>query len=209
MSKFLLKRVKHFVEDKLQLYITRHSKQLPHRIGSGCSIDPRADFVGYTENIQIGNNVRIGQNALISCDDSVSFIYIGDGTILQPYSMVITCTEGKVVIGRSCSVNPFCVLYGLGGLSIGNHVRIATHTVIVPANHIFEDRDTPITKQGLTQKGVVVEDDVWIGAGVKILDGCTVGKGSILGAGTVLTKSIEPYSVVVGVPGRVVRKRGE
>ena len=84
---------------------------------------------------------------------------------------------------------------------------IAAHTTVIPSNHIFASCDLPIREQGLTCKGIVIEDDVWIGTGVKILDGITIGKGSVIGAGTVLTKSIEPYSVVVGVPGRVIRMR--
>ncbi|MGD1911614.1 MAG: acyltransferase [Rivularia sp. (in: cyanobacteria)] len=100
-------------------------------------------------------------------------------------------------------------MFANGDLIIGNWVRIATHVVINPGNHLYDDIDTPIDLQPSTNKGVIIEDDVWIGAGVIILQGCKIGKGSVIGAGTVLTKSVEPYSVVVGVPGRVIKKRGE
>ncbi|MCK7515996.1 MAG: acyltransferase [Desulfobacterales bacterium] len=72
---------------------------------------------------------------------------------------------------------------GDGGLTIGNNVRIAAHTVIIPANHVFDDVNIPIRKQGLSKKGIVIEDDVWIGSGVKILDGVVIGKGCVIGAG--------------------------
>ena len=163
---------------------------------------------GNLSNIHIGNNLTIDNYVTLDCDKDNSFIKIGNNTVIKQFAIIST-HGGHIEIGENCSINPFCVLYGLGGLTIGNYVRIATHTVIVPANHIFDDPNIPITMQGLSKKGVTIEDDVWIGAGVRILDGVTVGKGSVIGAGTVLTKSVSPFSVVVGVPGKVIKKRGE
>lgn len=163
---------------------------------------------GNLSNIHIGNNLTIDNFVSLECDKDNSFIKIGNNTTIKQFSIIST-HGGHIEIGENCSINPFCVLYGLGGLTIGNFVRIAIHTVIVPANHIFDDPNIPITMQGLSKKGVTIEDDVWIGSGVRILDGVTVGKGSVIGAGTVLTESISPFSVVVGVPGRVIKKRGE
>ncbi|MBX9684740.1 MAG: acyltransferase [Hyphomicrobium sp.] len=121
--------------------------------------------------------------------------------------MLMTYSGVRITIGADCTVNPFTVLYGHGGLTIGNFVRIATHTVIVPANHIFADRDVPITKQGLSKLGVVIEDDVWIGAHVTILDGVTVGRGSVIAAGAVVNANVEPYSIVGGLPAKVIGQR--
>ncbi len=176
-------------------------------IGEDSTIDVQAYLKGHTQNIFLGSKVKVRTGAILDCDRPHAKIHIGDRTIIQPYALVST-QKGFIKIGHDCSVNSFCSLYGHGGLTIGNYVRIATQTAIIPANHIFEDPDIRITKQGQTKEGITIEDDVWIGAGVKILDGCTIGKGSVIGAGTVLTKSVEPYSVVVGVPGRVIRKRG-
>ena len=144
----------------------------------------------------------------LECDHDSSFIRIVKNTILGRFSIIST-HGGSIEIGDNCSINPFCVLYGLGGLKIGNYVRIATHTIVVPANHIFKDPTIPIKLQGLSKIGIVIEDDVWIGAGVKILDGVTIGKGSVIGAGTVLTKTVDPFSVVVGVPGKIIGTRGK
>ena len=120
---------------------------------------------------------------------------------------VLSCCGGAIQIGENSTVNPFCVLYGHGGLQIGNGVRIAAQTVMIPANHKFVSTDRPIYQQGLTKKGIVIEDDVWIGAGCKILDGVTIGKGSVIGAGSVVTKSVAPYSVMVGVPAKPLYNR--
>lgn len=116
---------------------------------------------------------------------------------------------GHVNIGEFCTINPFCVLYGHGGLQIGNFVRIATHTVIIPANHVFDDANTPIARQGLTKRGVRIGDDVWIGAGVRILDGVTIGSGAIIAAGSVVNKNVPPLTIVGGIPAKFMRKRGD
>lgn len=114
---------------------------------------------------------------------------------------------GYIEIGENCSINSFCHINGNGGLKIGNNVRIAANCVIIPANHNYENPNIPITFQEETQKGIVIEDDVWIGAGVSILDGVVIGKGSVIGAGSVVNKSISPMSIAVGVPAKVVKKR--
>jgi acetyltransferase-like isoleucine patch superfamily enzyme len=112
-----------------------------------------------------------------------------------------------VSIGDGSSVNPYCVLYGHGGLTIGEEVRIAAHSVVVPSNHTFSDRSVPIGRQPIVARGIRIEDDVWIGAGVKILDGVVIGTGCVVGAGSVVTRSLEPNGVYVGIPARRIRSR--
>ena len=84
---------------------------------------------------------------------------------------------------------------------------LATQCVIVSANHNFSDINEPIAKQGETKEKIVIEDDCWLGAGVKVLAGVTIHKGSVIGAGSVITHDVPPYSVVVGVPGKVIKSR--
>ncbi len=74
-------------------------------------------------------------------------------------------------------------------------------------NHNFADTSQKIIDQGVTCKGIVIEDDCWLGFGVKVLDGVTIGKGSVIGAGAIVTKDIPPFSIAVGVPARVIKSR--
>ncbi len=110
-------------------------------------------------------------------------------------------------IGAYCTIQYGCLLYGVGGLEIGDNTRIAAHTVISPMNHIYSDPNIPIWKQGETAIGIKIGNDVWIGNGAKILDGVTIGDGCVIGAGSVVTKSIPPFSVAVGVPAKVIKQR--
>lgn len=116
---------------------------------------------------------------------------------------------GEIRIGDDFSLNPYSVLYGHGGLRIGNSVRIAAGCVIVPANHVFRDPHTAVRNQGLTKLGIVIEDDVWVGANVTILDGAYISRGCVIAAGSVVRGRTEPLGIYAGVPAKLVRRRGE
>lgn len=168
------------------------------------NIDPEAE-ISSPERLTLGPGVQIRRHAVIDCS-SGGRVMIGRKTIIFPHAMLLP-HHGSITIGEFCTVNPFCVLYGHGGLHIGNYVRIATHTVVIPANHVFDDPDLPITKQGLRAEGVRIEDDVWIGAGVRILDGVTIGKGAVIGAGAVVHRSVPAMTIVGGVPAKKIGER--
>jgi acetyltransferase-like isoleucine patch superfamily enzyme len=177
------------------------------QIGLGTKISDDVEFSGYLKNIFIGARVSINKHVTLSCHNKDSYLDIGDGTVIKPYAMLMTYPGGRIRIGKNCSINPFCIIYGHGGIEIGDNVRIATHTVFIPANHNFDSHDMPITEQGLTTKGIKVGNNVWIGAGCTILDGCEIGDGAIIGAGSVVNKDVLPNTVVAGVPNRFIRAR--
>ena len=117
-------------------------------------------------------------------------------------------------LGENCSVqyNTLMIGYGNPGenqgmIKVGNNVRIAPNVMIISANHVFDNTDIPICKQGMDVKPITIEDDVWVAGRVNIMAGVTIGKGSVIGAGSVVTKDIPPYSVAVGVPAKVIKTR--
>ena len=160
------------------------------------------------EGVILGRSIRISNSRDISLGSSVWIedhvtlspmggkISIGDNTHMLPYAMLLGF-GGDIDIGSHCTVHPFCILYGGGGLKIGDSVRIAAHAVITPSNHVFEDAETPIRLQGIRSEGIAIKNDVWIGAGVRILDGVTIGQGSIVGAGAVVTKDVPPWKLAM------------
>lgn len=120
---------------------------------------------------------------------------------------IIRAMGGRIQIGADCNVNAYSFLSGAGGLDICNSVMIGSHVSIYSSNHLIADMSVPMTKQGLDLKGIKIEQDVWVGTGVRILDGVRVGTGSVLAAGAVITKSTEPYSINAGVPARQIGSR--
>ena len=158
-------------------------------------------------NISIGKKVVIESGVTIRCQYGGK-ISIGDYCQISRGVQLLT-HGGNIKIGNNSTINPYVIIYGQGGTTIGDGVRIAAHCTIVPSNHIFKDINTYIYKQGLSKKGISIEDDVWIGSGVRILDGIIIRKGCVIGAGSVLTESTEPYSIYVGVPAKKMKQRGK
>jgi acetyltransferase-like isoleucine patch superfamily enzyme len=173
-------------------------------VGHYTSISLRANFIGSKENISIGAGCIIEAGVTLVCVDRNSKLVIGDGCVIKSGTYLDTGAGGFISIGKRVSLNPYCVIYGHGGLEIGDDVRIATHTVIIPANHVFDSLDILIREQGLIKKGIIIKSNVWIGCGVRILDGVHVGKGAVIAAGSVVTKVVNENCVVAGVPAKTI-----
>ncbi len=156
--------------------------------------------------LSLGEKVLVEKYARLTCrGDGV--IEIGDKSYIGPYVLLETQRGGFIKIGSNTRIDTFCVIYGAGGVTIGNDCLIACHTVIVAGNHNFSDITKKINTQGLTAKGITIGDDVWIGTGVSILDGVHIGSHTVIGAGSVVTKDIPDNSIAVGVPAKVIKTR--
>lgn len=115
--------------------------------------------------------------------------------------------HGSITIGDNNSYNSNVFIGASGGnIIIGNNVLIGPNSVLRASDHKF-DRAEPIKNQGHISGSIIIEDDVWIGANVVILKNVTIRKGSIVGAGSVLTKSTQEYSINVGVPAKKISDR--
>ena len=141
------------------------------------------------EGMKIGSNVRIREYGWIQASSSLSDTGVG------------------LVIGDNTYIGPRCVLGAGGGIHIGHDVTIGAAVDLLAEDHRFEDADRPINEQGVNRRGIVIEDDVWIGNRATVLDGVRVGRGAVIGAAAVVTKDVPPFSIVVGNPARVVRFR--
>ena len=158
------------------------------------------------ENIDMGKGNYFYWNVVLNTTQS-GRISIGNKNIFM-HGVILMTYGGQIHIGNNCSINPYSIIYGHGkGTKIGNNVLIAGHTMIIPANHVFTNKSVPIAEQGTVSKGIVIEDDVWIGAGCTILDGVTISKGSVVAAGSVVNKSTSPYTIVGGVPAKLIKQR--
>jgi len=131
---------------------------------------------------------------------------------LYPYSIVRSVprersrARGKIEIGPQTGIGDYAIVNAAQSVSIGANVMIAACCHITDANHGIEGSGT-IQSQERHTDPVVIEDDVWLGAGVTVTAGVRIGKGAVVGAGAVVTKSVEPYQIVAGVPARPIGQR--
>lgn len=113
----------------------------------------------------------------------------------------------KIGFNASFNSNVMINARGKGKISIGNNVLIGPNVVLRSSNHSFKSNDKPIIKQGMKDGQIIVHDDVWIGSNVVILPNCEIGKGAIIAAGAVVTSNVDSYSVVGGVPAKLIKMR--
>jgi acetyltransferase-like isoleucine patch superfamily enzyme len=176
------------------------------RIGNDTLVEAGARLQ-YPDRIRLGNGVRIASQAMLRANtEQTTGISIGDHSTVHE-SALIAANLGQVTIGRHSWIGPFCLVYGNGDVSIGDNVLVAAHTSINTVSHHFDRCDIPINDQGIYCDPVTIEDDVWIGMNAVILQGVTIGQGAIVGAGAVVTRDVPPWSIVMGVPARIVSQR--
>ncbi len=137
--------------------------------------------------------IEIGQNTLVM-----------HGAVLHVYNFRHLPHAG-IRIGRDSLIGEFNVLRGQGGITIGDRVYTSPLVQLVAVDHVFSDPNRSFVEQGITAQGIVVEDDVWIGAGAIVTDGVHIGRGAVVAAGAVVTRDVPPHTVVAGVPARVVK----
>lgn len=175
------------------------------QIGTSTVINRGVEFVG-AERIEIGNEVTLDRDVHLRNLGYKSKILIGDKVFFDRGVDIKTHQTGNIEIGEGTYIGLYSCLSG-NSIKIGKYCLIAAHSGIYASNHIFADPTCYIQEQGASYQGIVIEDDCWLGSGVKVLDGVTIGKGSVIGAGAVVTKNIPPYSIAVGVPAKVVGRR--
>jgi acetyltransferase-like isoleucine patch superfamily enzyme len=109
-------------------------------------------------------------------------------------------------IGRDSLIGEYTVIRGQGGVTVGDRVYTSPFTQILAVNHVFDDPARPFIDQGITADGIVIEDDVWLGAGAIVTDGIRIGQGAVVAAGAVVASDVPAHTVVAGVPAKVVRQ---
>jgi acetyltransferase-like isoleucine patch superfamily enzyme len=164
--------------------------------------------------IRFADRIRLGRGAYL--DEGVYLhacpagIDIGENTLVMHHAELHVYNfrdlpHAGIKIGRESLIGEFNVLRGQGGITIGDRVYTSPLVQMAAVDHVFSDPTRPFVEQGITARGIVVEDDVWIGAGVIVIDGVRVGRGAVVAAGAVVTQDVPPHTVVAGIPARVVK----
>ena len=176
-------------------------------LGSSVYIQHGAEFLG-TSCIEIGNGVHIFNDVrLDGRGHQNNKICLGEQVALERGVEIGALENTRIHIDENTYIGSYVCIAGPGDIKIGKDCMIAAHSGIFANNHNFADLTQPIRNQGVTRKGIVIEDDCWLGHGVTVLDGVSIGQGSVIGAGAVVTKDIPAFSVAIGVPAKVIRSR--
>jgi len=144
------------------------------------------------ENVTISGfrNIKVGQNLRL-CPDVKVF-----------------CSNGKLIFGNNFFANYNCFFSSEGALiSFGNNCQLGPNVTIINRNHNYDDRNTPIIEQGYNSKDILIGNDVWIGANTVILPGVRIGDGAVIGAGSIVSRDVEPYSVIACNPAAKIKDR--
>jgi len=166
----------------------------------------RLRFANY---IRLGNGSYLDEGVYIhACPAGVEIgpnTLVMHGAVLHVYNFR-NLPHAGIRIGRDSLIGEYTVIRGQGGVTIGDRVYTSPLTQLIAVDHVFDDPGKPFIEQGITAQGIVVEDDVWLGAAAVITDGVHIGKGAVVAAGAVVTKDVPAHTVVAGVPARVIRE---
>lgn len=175
---------------------------------SGVAAIEKGVRLRFANNIHLGRGSYLDEGVYIhACPGGVTIgenSLVMHGAVLHVYNFRGIPHSG-IRIGRDSLIGEYSVIRGQGGVTIGDRVYTSPMTQIIAVNHVFDDPQRPFIDQGITAQGIVIEDDVWLGANVVVTDGVRVGRGSVVAAGAVVTRDVPAHTVVAGVPARVIR----
>jgi acetyltransferase-like isoleucine patch superfamily enzyme len=164
--------------------------------------------IRFASQLRLGHGTYLDQGVYLhACPNGIEIgpgTLIMHGAVLHVYNFRDLPYAG-IRIGRDSLIGEYCVIRGQGGVTIGDRVYTSPHSQIIAVNHVFNNPDVPFTEQGITAEGIVIEDDVWIGAGAIITDGVRIGRGAVVAAGAVVIGQVAAHTVVGGVPARLLK----
>ncbi len=161
--------------------------------------------------IHVGDNVVIDDNCVLDAKGKTNKgikihngVFIGRGTIL-------TCHNGDIELEDNVNIGFNCVISSLSSIVIKKNHLMAAFCYLVGGDHDSDRTDIPVLQQGRSSKGIMIEDNVWLGAGVAVLDGVTIGRDSIIGAGAVVNKDVQEFAIAAGLPAKFLwdRRQGK
>ena len=160
------------------------------------------------KKLTIGRHLYLGKGVLIYQDHNGAQVRLDDGVHIHDNTVLQTGSDGEILIGAGTHIQPRCQFSAyMGAIKIGRNVEIGPCCAFYSYNHGIA-ADKPVREQPLeTKGGIEIEDEAWLGYGVIVLDGVHIGKGAIIGAGSVVTHDIPENSVATGIPARIIKTR--
>ena len=163
----------------------------------------------FQHKIKWGKQMKIGESVLLS-GLGTEVIIFGNNVSIGDFSRIIVSTTFNdlgsfIKIGNNVGMGEFTYLGGAGGLEIGDDCIIGQYLCCHPENHNFENKDELIRMQGTIRNGIMIGRNCWIGSKVTFLDGVEIGDGCVVAAGSVVNKSFPAYSVIGGIPAKLLK----
>lgn len=177
-------------------------------VGKGCFIEKGVRWQVPCRAF-LGRRVMVGQGCFLDAGALTSRIALKDDVWLSQGCYLIAGRGVEINVESRAYVGHRCLFYGHGGIHVGRDALLANDVQLICGNHTHVRRDLPIRAQPTEERPIVIEDDVWLGASAIVLGGVTIGQGSVVAAGAVVTRSLPPYSISRGVPAQIVGTRGE
>lgn len=174
-------------------------------VGRSCVIEPRVRLL-VPRRVFLGRRVLIGEGCFLDAHNARGRIELQDDVWLSRGCLLVTA-ETEIVIEPQAYIGHRCVFYGHGGIRVGRNALLANDVQLICGNHTFARRGIPIRDQPAEEKPIVIQEDVWLAASAIVLGGVTIGQGAVVGAGSVVTHDLPPFSIARGVPARVVGER--
>jgi len=164
--------------------VLRHPQKI--RLGDGVTVD---DLVVLDAKGTSNRGIEVGRG-----------FFLGRGTILS-------CKDGDITLGDHTNIGFHSEVFSGSSVTVGRHGLFAAYTYLVGGGHEFESTDKAVLEQPRSSRGIALGDNVWLGAGAKVLDGVRIGSHVVVGAGAVVTSDLPDGAVAAGVPARVLRTR--
>ncbi|MBN2055918.1 acyltransferase [bacterium] len=164
--------------------------------------------IRHPRKITIGDNTVIDDYVVLDAKgDNNRGIELGDNVIIAR-NTVLSCKGGDISIGDNTNISLNCMIHSESSVRLGSNILIAAYCYIIGGGeHSFERTDIPIIQQGSESKGIVLEDNLWLGAGVYVLDGSYIERDTVVAACAVVNRRLPAYSITAGIPARVAKKR--
>ncbi len=161
------------------------------------------------KRIELGSNVIIDDNVVLDAkgDPNTSFIKCGNEVEISRNSILSCKGGGSIELGDFVAIGRNVLLSSLKPLIIDNNCSIGPYSCLLASGHGWEDPEKPVALQNREIKKIIIEENVWLGAHVVVMDGVTIGKNSIIAVGSVVTQDIGPYLIAAGTPARVIARR--
>lgn len=174
-------------------------------------VGPSAKIL-YKSHLSVGRNFIAERGCEINCLSKSGMIFgdkvtIGTYAVIRPSNTYGGDIGEGLKIGSNSNIGPYSYIGCSGKIEIGSQVMISPRVSIYAENHNFDNAEEPMKEQGVTRGYVKIEDDCWIASNSVILSGVTIGQGSVVAAGSIVTKDVPPFSVVAGNPARILKTR--